>query len=87
MLLPDHMNGGCVVPAQCSLTTSVNLPDCYCRECFSLDCCDYVSMKDYYDNRDNRLLALRLLTRTYLIIPHGRDRGDFGSWRGAVSVV
>jgi len=28
-----------------------------------------------------------LQTRTYLIIPRGRDRGDFGSWRGAASVV
>jgi hypothetical protein len=32
-----------------------------------------------------RLLAT--VVRTYLIIPRGRDRGDFGSWRDAVSVV
>ena len=25
--------------------------------------------------------------RTYLIIPRGRDRGDFGSWRDAASAV
>ena len=27
------------------------------------------------------------VNRTYLIIHHGRDRGDFGSWRDAVSEV
>ena len=32
-------------------------------------------------------LTTRAGLRTHLIIPRGRDQGDFGSWRGAVSVV